>query len=223
MPLDGIEIFSAPSSSPTLRLRVACWTAPLTSARARVRNRWRLPRLLPLGLRRRSTIFMAGARGPFSARLADPYVPLNEAANLAFGVTPRDHALEELRMLVLGLGVLLRAEADHRQELFDLREHALLDDLTQFFVGRPGRVTAGIVGARPQRELDDLVAEVLGIGDPGRLLDLRELLVQKLAVHQLAGIGILVVLILDPRIGIADIAIEQVLAVVRIGLEIGLL
>src|SRR5271154_1955825 len=99
MPLAGIDIFSAPSRSPTLRRRVASWTAPLTSARARVRKRWRLPRLLPLGLRRRSTMFMAGARKLLLAGLADPHVPLDEAANLALGIAARHHALEELRVL----------------------------------------------------------------------------------------------------------------------------
>src|SRR5579863_8185500 len=102
MPLVGMEIFSAPSRSPTLRRRVASWTAPFTSARARVRNRWRLPRLLPLGLRRRSTMFMAGSRSPlFLAGLADPHVPLNETANLPFGVAARDHAFEELGVFPL--------------------------------------------------------------------------------------------------------------------------
>ena len=80
-----------------------------------------------------------------------------------------------------------------------------------------------MAGARAQRELDHLVAEVLGVGDAGGLLDLGELLVQQLAVHQLAGIGILEVLVLDPRIGIVDIAVEEVLAVVVIALQIGLL
>src|SRR5258706_8929097 len=223
MPLAGIEIFSAPSRSPTLRRRVASWTAPLTSARARVRNRWRLPRLLPFGLRRRSTMFMAGLFGPFLAGLADPHVPLNESANLAFGITARDHALEELGVLALGFAVFLAAEADHRQELLDLREHPLLDHLTELFVRSPGRVAPGGVGPRPQGELDHLVAENLGISDARGLLDLRQLLVQELTVHQLARIGVLVVLVLDPRIGIGDVAVEQVLAVVRIGLQIRLL
>ena len=78
-------------------------------------------------------------------------------------------------------------------------------------------------GARAQRELHDLVAEILGIGDARRLLDLRQLLVQQLAVHQLPGVGVLVVLVLDPGVGIGDIAVEQVLAVIAVGFEIGLL
>ncbi len=80
-----------------------------------------------------------------------------------------------------------------------------------------------LAGARAQRELHHLVAEVLRVGDAGRLLDLGQLLVQQLAVQQLAGVGILEVLVLDPGVGIVDVAVEQVLAVVVIALEIGLL
>ena len=47
--------------------------------------------------------------------------------------------------------------------------------------------------------------------------------VQDLAVEDLPGVGILVVLVLDPRIGIGDVAVEQVLAVFAVGFQIGLL
>ena len=70
------------------------------------------------------------------------------------------------------VAVLLRAEADHRQQILDLAEHPLLDDLADLLVAGPGRVLAAVVGPRAQRELDDLVAEVLRVGDAGRLLDL---------------------------------------------------
>ena len=62
-----------------------------------------------------------------------------------------------------------------------------------------------------------------GIGDAGGLLGLAEFLVQELAVQQLPGIGILEILILDPGIGVVHVAVEQVLAVIVIGFEIGLL
>ena len=58
---------------------------------------------------------------------------------------------------------------------------------------------------------------------PGRLLDLGQFLVEQLAIEQLAGVGILEVLILDPGIGIVDVAVEQVLAVIGVGFQIGLL
>ena len=76
---------------------------------------------------------------------------------------------------------------------------------------------------RPQRELHHLVAEILRIGDARRLLDLGQFLVEQLAIEQLAGVGILEVLILDPGIGIVDVAVEQVLAVVGVGFQIRLL
>ena len=80
-----------------------------------------------------------------------------------------------------------------------------------------------VLRAIAQRELHDLVAEVLRIGDARRLFDLRQLVVERAAVEQLAGVGVLEVLILDPRIGIGDVAVEQVLAVFAVGFQIGLL
>ena len=159
----------------------------------------------------------------FSQPAFHAHVPLDEPADLPLGIAARDHALDEFAVLLLGLAVLLRAEADHRQQILDLAEHPLLDHLADFLVAGPGRVLAAALRPRPQRELHHLVAEILGIGDPGRLLDLGQLLVQQLAVQQLAGIGVLEVLILDPGIGIGDVAVEQVLAVVGIGFEIGFL
>ena len=40
-------------------------------------------------------------------------------------------------MLLLGVGILLGAKADHRQQILDLGEHAPLDDLAQLLVGLP--------------------------------------------------------------------------------------
>ena len=80
-----------------------------------------------------------------------------------------------------------------------------------------------LAGARAQRELDDLVAEVLGIGDARRLFGLGEFGVEHLPVEHLAGVGILEVLLLDPGVGVGDVAVEQVLAVFAVGFDIGLL
>jgi hypothetical protein len=41
--------------------------------------------------------------------------------------------------------------------------------------------------------------------------------------EQLAGVGVLEILILDPRIGVIHVAVEQVLAVIGVGFEIGFL
>jgi len=58
---------------------------------------------------------------------------------------------------------------------------------------------------------------------PAGLLDFGQFLVEKLAIEQLAGVGVLEVLVFDPGIGIIHVAIEQVLTIIRIGFEIGFL
>src|SRR5216683_2795903 len=158
-----------------------------------------------------------------SAGLLHSHVPFDEPANLTFGITASYHALDKLAVLLLGIAVLFRAKRDNRKKVFDLREYPLLDDLANLFIAGPGRVLAAILRPRPQRELDDLVAKVLWVGDTRGLLDLAQFLVEKPAIEQLAGIGVLEVLIFDPGIGIIHVAIEQVLTVIRIGFEIGLL
>ena len=113
-------------------------------------------------------------------------------------VAARGHALDELAVLLLGLAVLLRSEADHRQQVLDLAEHAPLDHLADLLVAGPGRVPA-VVGS-PESAAQNFTTSLrksLGLAMPGRLLDLGQLLVQQLAVQQLAGVGILEVH--DPR------------------------
>src|SRR6185369_9136705 len=158
-----------------------------------------------------------------SASLFYAHVPLDQPANLPLGVAAFDHARDKLAMLLLGLAVLLRTERNDGQQILDLGEYPLFDHFANLLVAGPGRILAAVLGPRPQRELDDLVAEVLRVGDTGRLLDLGQLLIEEFAIEQLSGVGILEILILDPGIGIVNIAIEQVLAVIRVGFEIGLL
>src|SRR6266436_9698044 len=84
IPRVGIATFSPCPTSATLRLRSASCTADLTSARARPRKRCRLLRLLPLGLGRRSTMFIAilqaeQAPCPSLPGLVYPHIPLDEA------------------------------------------------------------------------------------------------------------------------------------------------
>src|SRR5437899_13060668 len=104
-PLVGIDTFSPLPTSETLRLRRASWTAAFSSALARAMKRWRLLRLLPFGFGRRSTMFMDAASYAASPRLVDSHVPLDEPAHLTLGVPSRDHAGEELGVLLLGLRV----------------------------------------------------------------------------------------------------------------------
>src|ERR1700733_599157 len=199
-------------------------TAPCTRALARRRKRWRFSRLLLPGFRRRSTICMATlAFASASAGLLHAHVPFDEPTNLALGVTTLHHPRDKLAVLLLGVAVLFRTERDHRKQVLDLGEYPLFDHFADFFVGGPARILAAVLGPRTQRELDDLVAEVLGVGDPRRLLDLGQFLVEQLAIEQLVSVGILEVLVLDPGIGVIHIAVEQVLTVIRIGFEIGLL
>src|SRR5271157_2236512 len=223
MPSVGIDTAPPLPASAMERSATALSTARLTSARVRRRKRWRLPRLLSRGLRRRSTNWAMSFPLSRLSGLVDPHVPLDQPANLPLGVAARLHPIEEVGMLLLGLGILLGAEADDRQQVLDLAEHALLNHLADLLVSRPGGVLAAIVGARAQRELDDLVAEVLRIGDARRLLGLGEFGVEHLPVEHLAGVGVLEVLLLDPGVGVGDVAVEQVLAVFAVGLDIGLL
>src|SRR5712691_5698927 len=69
IPLLGIATFSLLPTSATLRLRNASCTAAFSSPRARAMKRWRLLRLLPFGLGRRSTIFIVAASARYPALL----------------------------------------------------------------------------------------------------------------------------------------------------------
>src|SRR6476620_340452 len=158
-----------------------------------------------------------------SASLFYAHVPLDQPANLPLGVAAFDHARDKLAMLLLGLAVLLRTERNDGQQILDLGEYPLFDHFANLLVTGPCRIFAAVLGPRPQRELDDLVAEVLRVGNAGRLLDLGQFLIEQFAIEQLSSVGILEILILDPGVGIIDVAVEQILAVVRIGFEIGLL
>src|SRR5215470_6425171 len=223
MRLRGMLTTSLVSTSPSARSLIERATASFRVSRANRMNRWRLVWLLPFGLSRRSTMFMRLALSAGSTSLVHAHVPLDEAPRLPVRVATADHAGDELGVLLLGLLVALGREADDRQQVLDLGEHALLDDFAELLVRRPGRVLALVGGPRPQRELHHFVAEVLRVGDAGRLLDLGQLLVQHLAVEQLAGVGILEVLVFDPGVGVSNVTIEQVLTVIAVALEIGLL
>src|ERR1700755_737827 len=110
-----------------------------------------------------------------STGLLHTHVPFDEPANLTLGVAALHHACDELAVLLLRLAVLLRPERDDRQQVLDLREYPLFEYIASLLVAGPGRILAGILCSRPQRELDDLVAEILRVGDAGRFLDLGQL------------------------------------------------
>src|SRR5215472_6232119 len=100
-------------------------------------KRWRLARLLPRGLSRRSTMFTLCSRASLPG-LLHAHVPFDEPPHLPLGVAAGDHPLDELGMLALRLGLLLAAEADDRQQILDLAEHTPFDDLSDLLVRRPG-------------------------------------------------------------------------------------
>ena len=116
-----------------------------------------------------------------------------------------------------GFGV----EADHRQQLFGVGEHLLLDHQAQLLVTCPARVFALVVGARSQHEVDDLVAEVFWVGDASWLLNFVQFVVERRAVKHLAGVGVAVFVVLDPVVGIGDVTVENVLPVFAVTLQVG--
>src|SRR3954468_20906537 len=114
--------FSPGPPWPTLRLGQASWRSELPSTRARPRNRWRLLRLFPFGLARRSTMFMFIGLVLQPARrcltgLVHAHVPLDQTANLPLGITALDHALDKVGVLLFGFRVPLATKADDRQEI----------------------------------------------------------------------------------------------------------
>src|ERR1700761_5299202 len=148
---------------------MALRVARATAARARASTRWRFSRFLPCGLRLRSMI----SNDVRSGRLLHPHIPFDEPADLSLSIAAGDHTAHEIIMFPLGLIVFLGAEADHREQILHLAEHALFDNFPNLLVAGPGRVAPAIGSPRPQRELHDLVAEILRVGDAGRFLDLR--------------------------------------------------
>src|SRR6202012_80455 len=112
---------------------------------------------------------MHGCPSNASTGLFDAHVPLDQPANLTLGVAALHHPRDELAVLLLGVAVLFRTERDHRQQVFDLREYTILDPFADLLVAGPAGILAAVLRPRPQRELHDFVAEVLWIGDTGRL------------------------------------------------------
>ena len=71
-----------------------------------------------------------------------------------------------------------------------------------------------------QYKVDDFITEIFRIADTRRFFNFFQFRIQGFAVEQLAGIRVAVFLILDPEIGIRDIAIENVLPVFRVRFQI---
>ena len=96
-------------------------------------------------------------------------------------------------------------------------------DLADLLIACPGRVLTAVRSTRAQCKLDNLVSEILRIGDARGLFNLGEFGVEDLPVKQLSCVGVLVVLLLDPGICIGNVPVEQVLAIFAVGFDVGLL
>ena len=166
---------------------------------------------------------LSGDRRALSSRLLHTHVPFYQPPDLTFRVATRRHAVDEVGVLLLGIAVLLRAKADHRQQFLNLTEHTAFNHVPDLLIAGPGRIFSVVVRPGTQAELHNLIPEVLGIGDPSGLFDFCQFLIEQFAVQQLTGIGVLEVDILDPGIGVRHVAIEQVLSIVVIRFQIRLL
>src|ERR1039458_1591088 len=132
-----------------------CWSiARKTPAPAGPpQGRWPLPR----GVANEVCVWASSTAFPHAQ------VPLAQQPNLLSRVAFLDHAVDEVLVLLRLVGARLGVEADDGQKLLGVREHLLLDHRAQLLVARPERVLAVVVGASPQHEVDDLVAEVLRV------------------------------------------------------------
>ncbi|OMP13912.1 hypothetical protein COLO4_00647 [Corchorus olitorius] len=158
---------------------------------------------------------------PLLLGLSDPQVPFRQQANLFVGVAAFHHARDEVVVFLLVLLARLGVEADDRQQVLGVGKHFLLDHHPQLFVAQPGRVLAVVVGTGTQDEVDDLVAEILRIADAGRLFDLFQLFVEGDAVEDFAGLRVAVFLVLDPEVCIEHVAVEDVLTILAVRLQVG--
>src|SRR5579863_5620968 len=93
-----------------------------------------------------------------SASLLYAHIPFHQATDLALGIAALAHAHHEFIVLAFRLAILLRPEADDRQQFLHLAEHAPLDHLADLFVAGPRRILTVVVRPCPQAELHHLVA-----------------------------------------------------------------
>src|SRR5262249_51214854 len=69
-----------------------------------------------------------------SAGMFRTHVPFDEPPDLPFGIAVLHHPSDEIVVFLFGLAVLLRAERNHRQQVFGLREYPLFHHFPDFFV-----------------------------------------------------------------------------------------
>ena len=71
-----------------------------------------------------------------------------------------------------------------------------------------------------QHKVDNLVTEIFRVTDTSRFLNLLQLRIQRFTIEQLTGIGIAILLILNPEVGVGHVAIEDVLTILGIGFQV---
>src|SRR5450830_1681708 len=236
MSCPGTPIFSPLSRSRMLRLAIASDTARRTWVLKRRRKRLRLTEILFRLSSLRSTIRTVmrplrqgwtfrplgrSAAHPGFTKTCAHACTSRTAGGPAFRCSPCRSCGRQSSGASSGLGTGLGVERDHRQQVFGVGEHLLRDHRAQLLVAGPRGVVTVVLGAGPQHKVDHLVAEVLGVADAGRLLDLFEFVVQGPAIQDLAGVGVAELLVLDPEISVGHIAVEDVLAVLGVALQVG--
>jgi len=106
-----------------------------------------------------------------------------------------------------------RVKRNNRQQLFGIGEHFFLNDRAQFLIAGPVWITAAILRPCAKNKVDDFITEIFWITDAGWFLYLLQFRIKRLTVKQLSGIRIAILLILDPEVGISDIAVKDILTI----------
>ncbi|CRZ84177.1 Uncharacterised protein [Vibrio cholerae] len=75
-----------------------------------------------------------------------------------------------------------------------------------------------VVGTGTQYEVNDFITEIFWIADPRGFLNFLQFTVECRAVKQLARFWIAILLILNPEVGVGDVAVKNILTVLRVRL-----
>ena len=78
-----------------------------------------------------------------------------------------------------------------------------------------------MLGAGPQDKIHHFVAEIFRVADPGRLFNLFQFIIESGTIKDFSGIRITKLLVLNPEIGVGDIAVKDILTILRVAFEVG--
>ncbi len=124
-------------------------------------------------------------------------------------------------MLFLLVSRRFGVKRNDRQQLFSIGEHFFLNHRAQLLVTGPVWITAAIVGSGAQDKVYYLITEIFRVTDTRWFFNFFQFGVQRLAIEQLTGIRVAILLILNPEIRISHVTIKNVLPVLRVRFEIG--